>query len=70
MHDVIDELRARDCPQDDIDRFVGNKWNEMKVWLRNHEIKRVRNSDGSAGDIENAAKAFKPQSAAKFEPLE
>ena len=66
----MDELQARGCAQDDIDRFIGNKWTEMKAWLRNHEVNRVRNSGGSAGEVSNAEKAFKPQSAALFEPLE
>ena len=42
----------------------------MKVWLCNNEVQHVRNNGGSAGDIENAEKAFKPQSTAEFAPLE
>ena len=70
MLDVVDELTARGCPQKEIKRFIGNKWNEMKMWFCNNEIERVRKEGGTVGNIENAAKAFKPQSTAKFDALE
>lgn len=66
VHDVQDELTARDCPADDIEAFLLNDWTGMKKRLRNHEKDRVRDSPAA---VRNAEKAFKPLSGTKFTEL-
>ena len=68
---IEEELKERGCAAATIQSFLHNDWTGMlKAWLREHEIKRVRNTNGSAGDVDNANAGFKPQSSAQFDNAE
>ena len=60
------ELQARECPEDKIQEFVTNNWKGMTKWMKDHELKRVRDDPGGA---EAAKSGFKILSGVTFPPI-